>query len=123
MLLGVGGGGCRWWGVGEDRARGSGGGGGGGGSMADRPPSHWVSWAPAGPAATSPLGQALNFLDQLQQDNWQLVLFALAGGACLALGGERRGLCVWFCARLCKHRGYIAACMQGTRVCDGGGGG
>lgn len=44
-----------------------------------------------GPAATSPLGQSLNFLDQLQQDNWQLVLFALAGGACLALGGEGRG--------------------------------
>jgi hypothetical protein len=41
-----------------------------------------------GPASVSTLGQSLNFLDQLQQDNWQLVLFALAGGACLALGGE-----------------------------------
>jgi hypothetical protein len=41
-----------------------------------------------GPPAVSPLGQSLQFLDQLQQQNWQLVAFALAGGTCLALGGE-----------------------------------
>lgn len=41
-----------------------------------------------GPLAVSPLGQqSLQFLDQLQQDNWQMVLFAIAGGICLALGG------------------------------------
>lgn len=41
-----------------------------------------------GPPAVSPLGQSLQFLDQLRQDNWQMVLFALAGGTCLAFGGK-----------------------------------
>jgi hypothetical protein len=41
-----------------------------------------------GPSVYSPMGQSLQFLDQLTQQNWPIVLFAIAGGTCLALGGE-----------------------------------
>jgi hypothetical protein len=62
-----------------------------------------------GPASVSTLGQSLNFLDQLQQDNWQLVMFALAGGACLALGGEGgHGVWgLWSGGRGCRWRGGV----------------
>lgn len=43
-----------------------------------------------GPPAYSPTGQSLQFLDQLTQQNWPMVMFAIAGGTCLALGGEHR---------------------------------
>lgn len=60
-----------------------------------------------GPPAVSPLGQSLQFLDQLRQDNWQMVLFALAGGTCLAFGGKATAMAASGLAVLLVHRHQV----------------